>query len=83
MRVHAVYRSSAGESWKNRPPFHSKELALKSFVAAAEELPDGERIFVNDGEIRDARGSLIERTATELIQLDVSATPGRTACALR
>lgn len=69
MRLHAVYRSAPGGNRKARPPFYSKEIALRSFTAAADELPDGERIFVNDGEIPAAQRSLIEATATEVIQL--------------
>ena len=70
MRLHTVYRSAPGENRKNRPPFYSKEVALRSFVAAIDELPEGERIFVNDGDLPDPRRSLMESNATEMIQLD-------------
>jgi hypothetical protein len=57
VRYHLVYRSSAGESAKGRPSFYSKLVALTSTLRAAAHLPDGDRIFVNDGAIPEPRAS--------------------------
>lgn len=67
-RFHIIYRSSPGENQKGRPSFYSKELALSSFLSALEHAPAGDRIFVNDGALTDARADQM-RTAGRVVQL--------------
>ncbi len=51
--LHLVYRYSGKENKKSRPSYYSKELALLSFLRAADELPADEReiVFVNDAPV--------------------------------
>ncbi|HEY6798034.1 MAG TPA: glycosyltransferase [Kineosporiaceae bacterium] len=49
-----VYRSYAGENWKNRPAFYTKRLALLSFARAVEASgAELEVLFINDGPVPD------------------------------
>lgn len=68
MRYHLVCRSSPGENRKGRPWFYSKAGALASLLNAVTELPPGDRIFVNDGEMPEPRASRIA-AAGEVIEL--------------
>jgi hypothetical protein len=68
-RLHTIYRSSPVESRKNRPPFYSKDLALRSFLEALSGIPEHDRLFVNDGQLPEPRNTLT-REAGEIVQLD-------------
>ena len=51
MQIHCVYRSVPTENGAPRPPFYSKDTALRSLLDAVRRCGDalGEVIFVNDG----------------------------------
>lgn len=48
MTIRVVYRSYGGANTKERPPWFSKELALRSMLRAVEEA-GAEIVFLNDG----------------------------------
>lgn len=79
MRYHLVCRSSPGENRKGRPWFYSKAGALASPLNAATELPPGDRIFVNDGEMPEPRASRIA-AAGEVIELGLGNARSYRAC---
>lgn len=55
-RLHIFYRSTGGDNKKNRPPYYSKMLCLRSFLRAFERVRDRADItFVNDGPMPDDR----------------------------
>lgn len=60
-RMHLILRSYGGENRKHRPAYYSKLLTLTSFVRAAQAVPNGDIIFVNDGPIPGDRLTIMER----------------------
>ncbi|MBA8793252.1 hypothetical protein FHX74_000846 [Friedmanniella endophytica] len=68
MRLRLLHRSYGGENRKNRPAYYSKLLCLASFIRAAEQVPDAEVLFLNDGPIPADRLRLMER-AGEVVSL--------------
>jgi hypothetical protein len=59
--LHLVYRSYGGGSFKQRPFYYSKMLALISFVRAATEVKGAELLFRNDGPIPDDKLAVMRR----------------------
>jgi hypothetical protein len=54
--LHIFYRSTGGDNKKNRPPYYSKMLCLRSFLRAFARVRDRASItFVNDGPMPDDR----------------------------
>lgn len=52
-KTRVVYRSYGGDNDKDRPPYYSKELALRSLIRAADNA-GCEIVFLNDGPVPDA-----------------------------
>lgn len=60
--LHIFYRSTGGDNKKNRPPYYSKMLCLRSFLGAFEPVRGRAEItFVNDGPMPDDRLAIMER----------------------
>lgn len=57
-RIRVVYRSYGGDNDKDRPPYYSKALALRSLLRAAEPL-GCEIVFLNDGPVSDEISGLM------------------------
>jgi hypothetical protein len=54
--LHIFYRSTGGDNKKDRPPYYSKMLCLRSFLRAFARVRDRARVtFVNDGPMPDDR----------------------------
>ena len=54
--LHIFYRSTGGDNKKDRPPYYSKMLCLRSFLRAFARVRDRASItFVNDGPMPDDR----------------------------
>jgi hypothetical protein len=61
LTLRAIYRSTASENGKPRPPFFSKLLSLASFLRAVEELGQPvDILFLNDGGIPPDRLRVME-----------------------
>jgi hypothetical protein len=57
--LHVVYRSHGGENAKGRPAWYSKQVALLSFLRAAEGADHADLVFLNDGPIPQERLTLM------------------------
>lgn len=66
-RIRVVYRSYGGDNDKDRPPFYSKMLALRSLLRAADAV-GCEIIFLNDGPVSDEIAGLM-RGRGEIVML--------------
>ena len=59
--LHVFYRSTGGDNRKDRPPYYSKMLCLRSFLQAIERVRDRVAItFVNDGPMPDDRLAIMQ-----------------------
>lgn len=52
MTLRIVYRSYGGDNAKARPPYYSKQTALRSLLRAADAV-DHELVFLNDGPVAE------------------------------
>lgn len=57
--LHIICRSSPGENNKGRPPYYSKETALRSLIRSAENANASDVLFVNDGEMVGERARVM------------------------
>ncbi|MDB5035483.1 MAG: hypothetical protein JWQ98_2724 [Chlorobi bacterium] len=59
--LHIFYRSTGGDNKKNRPPYYSKMLCLRSFLRAFTEAGSRASVtFINDGPMPDDRLEIME-----------------------
>jgi hypothetical protein len=71
-RLHVVYRSTAAENQKSRPPYYSKLLCLNSLLQSLEACGIGhEVVFLNDGPIPAERHAVME-AAGDVVVLEPS-----------
>lgn len=64
-RLYIIYRSTGGDNRKNRPPYYSKMLCLRSFLAAAARVRDRATItFMNDGPMPEDRLAIMRAWGT-------------------
>lgn len=64
-RLHVFYRSTGGDNRKDRPPYYSKMLCLRSFLRAFAHVRDvADVTFVNDGPMPDDRLELMRAWGT-------------------
>src|SRR5437868_2561959 len=50
MRLHVLYRLYPPESMKRRPPYHSKQLCLRSVVRSLEDVPESRLVLLVDAD---------------------------------
>jgi hypothetical protein len=83
VRLHCVYRSTAFENNKRRPPYYSKDTALASFTQSLSRCQAvGDLVFLNDGpSLPPARLSRMHE-AGEVIELSALGNGGSYRCAL-
>jgi hypothetical protein len=68
MRLHLVYRSAPVENNAQRPAYYSKDACFGSFLTTLQypNLPLGDVLFVNDGEIAGPRRKAMEKYGSVL-----------------
>lgn len=60
--LHVLYRSTGGDNPKNRPPYYTKTLCLRSLLQALAHTDVGARItFINDGPMPDDRVAIMRQ----------------------
>lgn len=81
MELHVVYRITASDGPKPRPPFYSKDRCLASFLRAVEVAPPDSLTFLHDGPSTGPRRDVMAHAGT-LIELPSVGNSGSCKVAL-